>query len=78
MADPAQPLPSSPPEGAPVCEAPGCSRALTTVQVQKGAHACSPPCRAKAHRARRRALVLGRLDALAVELATLRAEVERW
>lgn len=61
----------------PVCEAPGCGRALTDAQVAKGARACSPACRARAHRARRRGALLTRLDALAAELARLRAEVER-
>jgi len=78
MPDPSLPAPSSPVDEAPLCEAPGCEVRLTAVQVAKGAHACSASCRARAFRARRRALVLGRLDALATELATLRAEVERW
>jgi len=70
-----------PPASPPVCEAPGCGRGLTAAQVARGAKACSAPCRARAHRARRtaaviaRAVVIARLDALAVEVAALRAEV---
>jgi hypothetical protein len=51
---------------------------LTAAQVAKRARACSGPCRARAHRGRRRAAVLARIDALAGELAALRAEVSRW
>ena len=69
------------PTDAPLCEAPGCGRGLTPAQVARGAKACGAPCRARAHRARRtaaviaRAVVIARLDALALEVAALRAEV---
>jgi hypothetical protein len=57
------------------CEACGCP--LSTTQVARGARSCSAACRAAGTRARRRAALLARIDALAGELAALRAEVGR-
>jgi hypothetical protein len=93
MTTPAAVLSDSP-VAAPVCEAPGCGRALSPAQLARGARACSAACRARAHRARREALreanlresvrrerrtaVLGALDRIGAEVVRLRAEVEHW
>ncbi len=79
MANAAPPLvaPQAPATVEALCGA-GCGAALTARQIAKGARHCSPGCRVRVHRAKRKAAVLGRLDALAGELARLRADVERW
>lgn len=61
------------PAGPPACE--GCNGPLTAEQIRKGARACQPSCRAKAHRARERAKRLAALDAAAAALAEARAEI---
>ena len=75
---PDAPAPAPYPEavqGAPACEA--CGGPLTVVQVAKGAHACSPACRARAHRAARKARRLAEVDAAIKVLVELRGEIAR-
>jgi predicted nucleic acid-binding Zn ribbon protein len=61
--------------GTPLCEAPGCDRRLTPVQVRKDARACSAACRARAYRERRRQARLAEIDAAVKVLLELRAEI---
>lgn len=73
-------LPLDPPDasaGTPVCEAPGCDRRLTPVQVARDARACSAACRAKAYRERRRQVRLAEVDAAIRVLQELRQEIAR-
>lgn len=69
--------PQAPPVQGPPCEA-GCGATLTARQQARKARCCSAACRVRAHRAKRKAEVLGHLDALAGEVARIRREVERW
>jgi len=50
---------------------------LTAVQASKGARACSPACRAAAHRERRKVARLAEIDAAIRTLQTLRDEIAR-
>src|ERR1700722_14661922 len=59
------------------CEAPACGRALSAAQTAKGARVCSPACRARAHRGRRKATLLARFDAVTRDRATALAALER-
>jgi hypothetical protein len=61
--------------GRPPCEA--CGEPLAEGQ-RPGTRFCGGRCRAAGSRARRRAELLGRIDALAGELTAIRAQVERW
>lgn len=63
-----------PPASARVCEAPGCGRRLTATQVARGAKTCSAPCRARAHRERKRARRLAEIDAAVKTLLDLRRD----
>ncbi len=69
--------PSDTAAGTPVCEAAGCGRRLTPVQVQRDARACSAACRARAYRERRRQLRLAEVDAAIRVLQELRQEIAR-
>jgi hypothetical protein len=64
---------------APQCSTPqqGCGCALTSAQVAKDARACSDPCRARAHRARRKVRRLAEIDGAIKTLQELRADVAR-
>jgi hypothetical protein len=67
-----------PPEtatGPAVCEASGCGQLLTPAQRSHGARACSPACRAKAHRETRKARRLRGIDDATRLLAELRSEI---
>ena len=77
LADNPQPAaPSDTSAEPPLCEAPGCGRPLSPGQLVKGARACSPACRAKAHRERRKRARLAEIDAAVATLLSLRAEIE--
>ena len=65
------------PTDAPLCEAPGCDRVLTPAQIARGAKACGAPCRARAHRERKRARRLAEIDTAVRTLLDLRAEIAR-
>ena len=70
-----RPTPHVPTES-PLCED-GCGCGLTPVQAAKDARACSDRCRARAHRARRKARRLAEIDGAIRTLLELRADVER-
>ena len=61
--------------GTTVCEALGCDRPLTASQLARGAKACSPACRARAHREARQRRRLRGIDDATRLLAELRSEI---
>lgn len=70
-------LPTLPGIGAPAVTCQGCRQPLTARQLARGARCCSPTCRLRTHRQRRKAERLRDIDQAISALQSLRVEVER-